>query len=183
MKKLIFAACTGIALASSASLAHAAIAQGKDSITPMVGYFNFADARNIKNDYAYGLGLAHYLTNNFGIELDLMNFDTKIKHTSNNVRGVYSTANAMYYFNAWHSFQPFVSAGAGVVTFSKSISPSTQFNIGAGVGVNYFITQNIALRVGGNDYFNFTQKHRNDVAASAGVSFLFGGCSSSTTTK
>ncbi len=181
MKKFKVALAVGIVAMLAEQSAVAAIQQGQYAVTPMGVYYALSNSRKLENGGGFGVGLAHYFSNRWAMELDLSTFGSKQKEgQEKSVNGSYATLTGLYYFRPGQAFQPYLSFGVGMAHFSRAVQDDikTQPNLGVGAGVSYFIDKSIALRAGVNDYYNFTNDGNNDISINIGFSFFFGGSKS-----
>ncbi len=90
--------------------------------------------------------------------------------------GFIYTLDGIYRFAQHGLFEPYVMAGIGVTSLKPAMSNSTvnNANINAGIGAQYFISESIALGGDVRDIYTMAGGV-NDVAATANLTFLFGG--------
>lgn len=110
----------------------------------------------------YTLRLGYNITKNIGIEeaFNLASSTTKMLH-----------ANVLYHFKTERSFNPFVIAGLGIVHSVPDGSNRSKFMGNFGVGLKYFFSKGVALRV---DLSNIiTDKY--GIALTTGLVFVVNG--------
>lgn len=186
MKKLLL----GTALLMSASSAFAINGNpaGTFSVTPGAGYYFFDHSRGVGDTPMADASFGYNFTDNWGAELFVggMNPNSNTNAGNNNFSGRAFFLDGLYHFPNQTNFEPFVMAGVGMLTLAPNQQltpnnplynePSTQANMNAGAGVQYFFSPLVAFRTDVRDIYSTTNTSgNNDVLVNFGVSFVFGG--------
>jgi outer membrane receptor protein involved in Fe transport/opacity protein-like surface antigen len=187
-----------------------AIKPGAFSISPRIGMF-FTDKNfRLKDGYVAGISLGYNIDRNWGVEatVEMTNHLTGTaagEHYYGKARVGSTHLNAVYHLvgteNELSRWVPYATAGLGIVwsrgSFAtkevtqsgnmkyKSNQPTGDYSsiaVNAGLGVKYFINQNVALRVEALDTFAFRdadfQRDKgpyHNLAVTGGLIFQFGG--------
>jgi outer membrane beta-barrel protein len=187
-----------------------AIKPGSISITPRFGAILTDKSFGVKDGYVAGLSLGYNLNNNWGVEATF-EISNRLKDTyedeyySGFARVGSARFNAVYHFldpdNELSRWIPYVTGGFGVVWTKSNFTAKSVFTqahswflsdqgtgdytsaaINAGVGVKYFVSKNVALRLEVLDTLAFNKAdfqrdkgpfHNLDI--SGGITFQFGG--------
>ena len=97
------------------------------------------------------------------------------------MQGFIYTIDGVYRFKPCGRLAPYALGGIGALSISPNGNESsTQGNINAGIGSQYFIDPSIAFRAEIKDLYTMTGG-KNDVMINFGVTFLFGGTTQETT--
>jgi OOP family OmpA-OmpF porin len=170
--------------------AHSQIRGGSFEVGPFVGYNFFESSQNLKNQPAYGGRLGYNFTRHFGVEVvgeyirssvnDRAITGTKEGQFRGPADGVDLTfyhLDAVYHFIPDGKFTPFIVAGFGGLHYDPTISNREMAAFNAGVGVKYWLTDNIALRVDVQDYMvsEIFQETYHNIGVMIGLTFAFGG--------
>jgi len=152
---------------------------GAYSISPYIGIYKFEGNLDLENGPTYGVRLGYDFTKRFGVELDLGYVDTKYTETApDRYTDVYNyRLEALYHFFPEKKLVPFVVAGLGGQTMNYKNSAkanSTHFAGDYGVGLKYFLTDNVALRTDLRHVLGFASIE-NNLEWTFGLTFLFGG--------
>lgn len=140
------------------------------------GYDFFSSHRRIDNSGVGFAALGYNFTDHWGIEGLAGFFNTKSTYPATydqRVKGSMFAIDGVYHFSPYHSFQPYVLAGPGVMGFNPNgTDANNEGNFNAGIGAQMFFTDRVALRAEVRDFYTFTGG-RNDVFVSGGVTILF----------
>lgn len=149
---------------------------GAFTVSPHAGWYGFDDRQDIDCGPMFGLGLGYNFTKNWGAELmmDYIHADES-GHGNDTVHGFLSHVGALYHFMPDEKLVPYVAAGFGAIYLDDNPNgANTQGLFNWGAGLKYFITESIALRGDVRHIVSFDESD-NNIAASVGVTFLFGG--------
>jgi len=177
MKKVVLALTTFTLGFSAATVAVAGNRSGAISFSPMVSYFAFDNKQGLENEFMPNLNLGYGFNKNWGAELGLGWFRAETDTTpSRKVDGGLYTLNGLYHFLPDQHFDPYLTAGVGILYQHNPLSTfaSSQSILNAGGGAQYFVTQNIALRGDVRDVYTMN-RGTHDLLFGLGLSFLFGG--------
>ena len=147
------------------TLSSAEIRQGSIELSPFFGYCTGATSHDLCHKDFYGLRLGYAVTPNWLIE-------GAIEGVGSNAATLYH-ADVLYHFMPEKSLNPFILAGIGgahVRPFSRR-SPYDTFMGNIGVGLKYWLTDNIAFRTEIRDVMT----HSQNSVITAGLTFAFGG--------
>ena len=152
---------------------------GAYSISPYIGMYKFEGNLDLDSGPTYGVRLGYDFTKHFGLEADLGYVDTKYtEFAPDRYTDVYNyRLEALYHFFPDKKLVPFVAAGIGGQSMNyknTSKSNSTHFAGDYGVGLKYFLTENVALRTDLRHILGFASIE-NNLAWTFGLTFLFGG--------
>ncbi len=148
---------------------------GAITFTPGVGYVDFASKRQIRDTAAIPLlGLAYNFDSKWAIEVAYSPLHTRFSTSDGGqVVGNLSTLDGLYRFFHYGMFEPYASAGMGVLYLNPNGNSSTnQADLNVGLGTQVFFAESIALRGEVRDLYTMSGG-KNDVMFDMGVSFLF----------
>lgn len=149
---------------------------GAVSFTLGYGYEFFSAKRHIKNTSIPNIALAYNFNRRWGIE-GLVGISRTHFNASGmqQVKGNLFVVDAICHFLPYRLIEPYVLAGVGVLALrpSSGREANNQSNINAGVGVQIFFSQSVALRADVRDFYTITGGGKQDVLLNAGMSFLF----------
>jgi outer membrane receptor for ferrienterochelin and colicin/outer membrane protein W len=200
----IFGSLTGPSL-----LASPAIRPGSFSISPRIGLFLPEHKFGLSDGYVAGLSVGYNITGKWGVEVtvDMSNHvdETSGVNYSGDTRVSSAHLNAVYHIvdpdNTLSRWVPYATAGMGMVWSRGNFStkevlmavsvpfmtdqPTGDYSsiaVNAGIGIKYFLNQNVAIRVEALDTFAFKdadfQRDKgpyHNLAVSGGLTFQFGG--------
>ncbi len=143
------------------------------------GYEYFSSKHEVKNT-GVGFGaLGYNFTDHWGIEGLVGFFNTKSQRVATyheQVKGTLFAIDGLYHFSSFQVVEPYLLAGVGVMGMNPSGDDAhNEGNINAGVGVQWFANQVVALRVEARDFYTWVGG-KNDVMLDAGVMFLLDLC-------
>jgi len=178
MKK-IFCSLIVVGILAAAVSGFGEMRPGAYSISPYIGIYKFEGNLDLENGPTYGVRLGYDFTKRFGVELDLGYVDTKYTEVApDRYTDVYNyRLEALYHFFPEKKLVPFVVAGLGGQTMNYKNTPkenSTHFAGDYGVGLKYFLTDNVALRTDLRHVLGFASIE-NNLEWTFGLTFLFGG--------
>ncbi|HOG17609.1 MAG TPA: outer membrane beta-barrel domain-containing protein [Syntrophales bacterium] len=178
MKK-IFCALIVVGIFFGAVSGFAEMRAGAYSISPYIGIYKFEGNLDLDSGPTYGVRLGYDFTKRFGLEADLGYVDTKYtEFAPDRYTDVYNyRLEALYHFFPDKKLVPFAAVGFGGQSMNyknTSKSDSTHFAGDYGVGLKYFLTENVALRTDLRHILGFASIE-NNLAWTFGLTFLFGG--------
>jgi len=149
MRKMVALLIAGSLLTLS-SIATAGNKAEQFSVSPMVGGITFEGKQHLETSPVYGLRLGYNITSAFGVEALFDYANTKGTITGNKVDFYRYGGELLYHFMPDNTLVPYVAAGYAGVNFNHDTATnSADKPIGAfdyGLGLKYFITDNLALR-------------------------------------
>lgn len=158
MKKILLAGLAAVIMLNFAQPSAAEIKEGSVEISPFAGYYFLHGS----GKSGLGLRAGYNFTRNFGLEAG---------YDYSRGRAKFLHADMVYHLMPDTAFNPFIFAGVGTANM-KSAGVSYNHILGeVGIGAKYFLTDNIAIRADIRDI----QEKYNNVAATAGLVFVFGG--------
>lgn len=182
-----------LSLALAASLpAQAQTEVGQFDLSPFAGYHMFENDQNLEDDFTYGVRLGYSFTPKWSVEGAVSFVDTQVDDASltgategqfsspaDNVDLMLYQVDVLYHLRPGSKFSPYLVGGYGAADYSPSISDKhmTAFNVGA--GAKYWLADNLALRFDVRNHFvgEVVQETYNNVSATIGFTFAFGGTS------
>jgi OOP family OmpA-OmpF porin len=154
MKNLHVLLCLAFALLTALvpGRSDAAIRPNTLNLSPFVGYYIFEGNQHLDNAPIYGLAVGYNFTERWGIEgmAGYINSDANGYLKEADSVDMYNVSlNALYHFQPNRELVPYVAAGLGWMGFhpgenSGGNKEKALFNYG--VGLKYFLTDDIALR-------------------------------------
>jgi hypothetical protein len=173
MKKRIILACIGMMVATPLLASNR---PGAFTLTLADGYYMFAHKRHLDPSNIPNLAVAYNFNEKWALEAGVGALNTS--QTQRGLQGVHGflyTLDGIYRFTPRCRFEPYVSAGLGVLSlYPNGLDPEQQTNLNAGIGTQWFADRSVALRAELRDVYTMAGG-KNDVMANFGVSFLFGG--------
>lgn len=105
--------------------------------------------------YQWSLGL--YFTRRFSTRLNYTR--ATVKNTNSGQSGIYENygIDGQYYFNSDSDWRPFITAGIGEMMFEEERT-TKRFQVNAGAGLHYKITNNWALQTDWRNYYSTRTK-------------------------
>lgn len=151
---------------------------GAVTLTPGIGYDFFANKRNLNNTAVLPtIALAYNFTEQWALEGMYGSLTTNYKpaNMQGGTNGRLYTIAGLYRFTPHGMFEPYVSAGLGVLYLNPNGSDAnSQADLNAGIGTQIFFDKSVALRGEVRDLYTMSGG-KNDVLVDLGVSFLMGG--------
>lgn len=133
-------------------VSNACLAEGLQGFTFTAGdgYVNFDVDENLNSDFAWSVGAGYQFDNPWGIEFAYMAGDPIEPDRFTSQTDMRSwRVDGLYHFRSGKQFMPFLSVGAGRVSYKRTFGgagiDSTQANLGG--GAKYFVTQSSAIRL------------------------------------
>jgi OOP family OmpA-OmpF porin len=151
--------------------------EGAITITPGIGYYTFSMKRDLNDTAALPtVAVAYNLTSKLAAEIAYASLPTRFDTLAGGgVVGNSYTLAGLYRFMPHGMFEPYVSAGVGILYLNPNgSSPANQAIVNLGLGSQLFFSDCIALRAEIRDLYTLSGG-KNDVLYGAGVSFLIGG--------
>lgn len=151
---------------------------GAFSVSPFIGGYVFEGNQDIENDFTYGIDLGYHFTDNLAAEAAFNFVETNFDGPLNRDLKLYSYhVDMLYHFRPSGKLVPFVALGVGALSYEpEKAKNDTDFAGNYGVGLQYFLNDNIALRCDVRHLLSFNSgEEYNNLLYTAGVSFLFGG--------
>jgi OmpA-OmpF porin, OOP family len=152
--------------------------QGAFSVSPFIGGYVFEGNQDIENDFTYGIDLGYHFTDNLAAEAAFNFVETNFDEATDKDLNLFSYhVDMLYHFRTSEKLVPFVALGVGALNYQPEHGKNgTDFTGNYGVGLQYFLNDNIALRCDVRHLLTFDSgEEYNNLLYTAGVSFLFGG--------
>lgn len=145
------------------------------SLSPMVGGYVFEGDQDLDNALAYSLALGYNLTDSWSTEFVLNYFKTDAKGSgSSSVDGLVYRLDALYHFLPGKTLVPYIAGGLGGMTLDPDKKASnTDFLLDYGVGLKYFLTEDLALRGDVRHILAFGDPENNFIYT-AGLTYMMG---------
>jgi OOP family OmpA-OmpF porin len=177
MKKIVMSIAM-ILLAAIAASGHAEVRKGAFSLTPFIGGYTFEGNEDLKTAPVFGLRGGYYFKKNISFE-GFFNFvptENKSLAGSPNVDLYGFGIEGLYHFMPESQLVPFLAAGVGGNSYSGSIGIEDRdgFTVDYGAGLQYFLTDNLALRADVRHVI-LPSNGYNELLYTVGINFLFGG--------
>jgi OmpA-OmpF porin, OOP family len=166
MKNRLLAFFFGFFLLIAPFISSAEIKEGSFEVNPYAGLYVPGDSDFHKSE-TYGLRLGYNFTRNWGIEgaFDWAHEQSKFYHL-----------DAIYHVWPDKRLTPFLALGIGAAELNPGTRSSTTRIMGdLGIGLKYFLTENLAFRADARDMLVASDDYRQHFAATAGFTFVFGG--------
>ncbi len=146
------------------------------SISPMIGGYVFEGNQDLDNTLTYSLGLGYNLTDTWSTEFVLNYFRTDTRENQrSSVDGLVYRLDALYHFMPGKTLVPYLAGGLGGISMdTERGGSSTNFLLDYGIGLKYFLTQDLALRGDVRHILAFGDPE-NNFTYSAGLTYLVGG--------
>lgn len=160
---------------------------GTVTLTPMLGYHMIDGGMEIDDAAAFGLGIGYNITQRWAIEADLRYTPTETDTDNSTDLDVWTASlGGLYHFGENDGFAPYLSLGAGVLSydFDKGSNDEDYFGYYGG-GVKYSLGKSLDLRLDARhllDYRsdnNFSNQDnepdwRHHLQTMVGVTYQFG---------
>ncbi|MEJ2471132.1 MAG: OmpA family protein [Desulfuromonadales bacterium] len=167
---------------------HAGQREGAFSLSPVIGYHVFEGDQKTDDAVYGGLSFGYNVSKRWAAELELRYTSTEFEGTGDTDFDIASGGiNALYHFNPDGPLVPYATAGFGIMSFSNvsSADDDQDFMMNWGLGAKYFFREDMALRVEVRHLLDLHSDRvwdqgtgddiDNNLLASAGLSFQFGG--------
>ena len=180
MKKILKSLLPGLLLITLATPGFAENRQGAYNLSPFVGgYVLDKDQREEKNGAIFGLRAGYNFTKSLGAEAMFGYSITQTKQESKETDIYRYGVDILYHFMPDSSFVPFIAVGGGGTNFNTPNTPSIESHyaglVNYGVGLKYFVTDNVALRGDVRHVLLIQDTGKNNLEYSVGLTFQFGG--------
>ena len=181
MRKKLFLLPLIIFLLALAAPARAQNRAGAVSLSPFVGGYTFACFQHLDTDWYMGLRVGYNFTDHWGTEGFLGYIPTQsntYKYDDLTVNAFRYGGELLYHFRPDKKFVPFIAVGAGGIQINdpSGLNDHERFMLDYGVGVKYFVTEDLALRADvRHDLFCEFDKLCSNLEYTVGLTFLFGG--------
>lgn len=174
LTKTILSVCLMACLMLIAQTAAAEIRPGAFTLSPSFGGYVFEGNQHLDNGLVYGLSLGYHLNEYLAVEAAFNYVDTEYENGRGLDTYLYHI-DGLYHFNPSERLVPFVAAGVGSIIFdphgrSSDHDPAVNY----GVGLKYFLSDDVALRGDVRHVISFSETHSN-LLYTLGFTFLFGG--------
>ena len=178
MKKIFFS-LVSLMMIGIAATAQAEIKDEYFSVAPFIGGYVFEGNENRKESATAGVRLGYNYTENLVIEGVFNYIPSELEDAPNaSTQDVYGLAiEGLYHFMPDSKFVPFIALGIGGIHFG---SPDNEWNnlaLDYGVGLKYFIKDNIALRADARHILSIDNDDRNkrynNLLVAFGIDFAF----------
>lgn len=149
---------------------------GAITVSPLIGGGWFEGDQRLKTSAVYGGAVGYNGTENLELELGFSFIDTGTRHgDSEDVDTYYYHVDGVYHLNRHGNLQPYIDLSLGGMTFNHERSGSTSaVAFSHGFGMEYFITDNFALRMDERHIITFNGGF-NDLLFTAGITYFIGG--------
>jgi OOP family OmpA-OmpF porin len=163
----------------------AEIRPGAFTVSPMVGGYKFDDDKSLLDyGWSYSLGLGYNINRVFSTELGLSLIHTDADTAwggSNDVYAYQARLDGLCHLMPEKRFDPYLALGVGGLFYDddnlsgvgKELDDIFQMNFG--MGLNYFITDNVALRADARYLYGFEEESDQEFLFTFGMAFQFGG--------
>lgn len=173
--KPVITVCLMVCLLCIAQTAPAEIRPGAVTLSPSVGGYVFEGNQCLEDEVAYGLALGYNFTEHWATELGFNYVETESMRNGCDEDVYLYHIDGLYHFMPSERLVPFIAAGAGAIVFDPENAGSDEdFMLNYGVGVKYFLFENVALRGDVRHVISFDQTQSN-LLYTAGLMFSFGG--------
>ena len=178
MKKIFFS-LVSLMMIGIAATAQAEIKDEYFSVAPFIGGYVFEGNENRKESATAGVRLGYNYTENLVIEGVFNYIPSELEDAPNaSTQDVYGLAiEGLYHFMPDSKLVPFIALGIGGIHFG---SPDNEWNnlaLDYGVGLKYFIKDNIALRADARHILSIDNDDRNkrynNLLIAFGIDFAF----------
>ncbi len=171
----IMAICLMVCLMFSARTAAAEIRPGAMTLSPSIGGYVFDGDQDVDNALVYGLGLGYHFDMHWAGEAVFHYVNTELDTSNRNVDVYFYHMDLLYHFMPSEKLVPFVAAGLGGIVFDPDkVKTNRNFAANYGIGLKYFVAENIALRGDVRHIISFNDTE-NNFLYTVGITFLFGG--------
>lgn len=149
---------------------------GAITFTLADAYYRFDSKHHVKNINLQNFALAYNLDQHWAAEgtVGIVNTAQKPAAGNQKVHGFLYTIDGLYRYSQCGYWQPYLLAGIGVLGLKATHDHSTHHgNINGGIGTEFFIDKQIALRGEFRDILTTTGHYKNDLMFNLGISFSF----------
>lgn len=153
----------------------AEIKPGSYFVTPMIGGYIFDGAQNLEDRPAYGVGVGYNIDSHWAAEAVFNYINTETQGDSGDVNAYLYRLNGLYHFSPYGKWMPYLAAGLGGVSLDRDRGDSnSHFLFNYGAGINYFLTETLALAGDVRHVVSFNDTY-NNLLYSIGITYYFGG--------
>lgn len=147
---------------------------GSVSLGHSWGAYFFDESQNLEVGLSHMSSLGYQFTENLSLELafsfmDSENEDTRVYE---DIDGYIYRLDGMYHFPLEKWFVPYLSAGLGSISIDRKGNEYNSFALDYGLGVHFFVTDNVAIRGDLRKYHCFEDSQEN-MTAMLGLTFYF----------
>ena len=168
----------GLSVLASATPGLAENRPGAVTVSPFVGGYTFDGDQHLEISPIFGLAAGYNFTKNWGAEAKFGYVMAESKNPNYPETDAYSYGmDALYHFNLTQNLVPFIAAGAGGTNLhwpAHGIPNSSAWSVDYGVGVKYFVSDNVALRADVRHVY-LPADSQSNLEYTAGVTFQIGG--------
>jgi outer membrane beta-barrel protein len=181
MKKILKGIVPGLLLAALATPGFAENRQGAVTLSPFVGGYLLDQGQHEENRPMLGLRSGYNFTNHWGAEamFGYSLTETTEKYGSRETDLYRYGVDILYNFMPGGNFVPFIAVGGGGTNFVTQNTPSAESHyaglVDYGVGLKYFVADNVALRSDVRHVLLVHDLGDNNLEYSVGLTFQFGG--------
>jgi outer membrane beta-barrel protein len=181
MKKILKGILPGLLLVTLATPGFAENREGAYTLSPFVGGYYLDHEQREENRPIFGLRGGYNITKNFGAEamFGYSLTETKEQYGSRETDLYRYGFEFLYHFMPESNLVPFLALGGGATHFNTADTPSADRHYSGlfdyGVGVKYFVAEDVALR---GDVRHVVLVHdlgENNLEYSVGLTFQMGG--------
>ena len=167
--------CLWVCLMAMAQTAIAEIRPGAINISPSIGGYIFEGNQDLENGPTYGLGVGYQFDEHWATEAVFNLVGTELDFDGRDVDVYVYHIDGMYHFMPAEKLVPYIAAGLGGITFNPDNADSeNDFALNYGAGLNYFLSENVALRTDVRHVISFDET-QNNLLYTVGLNFFFGG--------
>ncbi|WP_191603370.1 OmpA family protein [Marinomonas algicola] len=171
-KKLFLATMAAIAATAGAQQAIASDMAEGVTVSPMVGHYNFAGSRDVKDDGIFSIALGYQFDSPWAAELMLLHVNTD-NSAGTDLDLDQVRIDALYHLETKADVTPYLAFGLGYNEYSSNVNDYEPI-LNAGFGVKYALNSNLSLR-GDFRLIDSLEADRIDTATSVGLTYAFGG--------
>lgn len=174
-KKII--APLAVAIAAIASAADAADVREGIELGAGISRFSFADEEVMEGDFGGKVFAGYRFANPWSIELNYARATPQLD-SGDGIKIAQTYASALYHFKTDESYEPYISVGAGQLTFDGMGVSDDSSLVGVGAGIKGYISDRITFRP---DFFiaSAQELEKPHLLSSITFSYFFGNVSSS----
>jgi OOP family OmpA-OmpF porin len=173
--KSVISVCLIVCVTFIARTTAAEIRPGSITLSPSVGGYIFEGNQDLDSGPAYGLGLGYHFDKHWAAEAVFNYVDTELDTDGRNVDTYLYHIDGLYHFMPSERLVPYIAAGlGGIIIDPENANSDHDFAANYGVGLKYFLNENVALRGDVRHVIAFDETQSN-LLYTVGVTFLFGG--------
>ncbi len=171
---------TALLLISTLALTSPALAgpqEGAASFSLNAGSLMFDKAEKLDDGPVIGVRLGYDLHRNLGLEGSFGFVDTRSNLSASKPQAYLYTyrTDLLYYLLPGSSFVPFLAVGGGIMNLdgSELWGNRTSLLLEYGVGIKYFLADNLALRADGRNLLSFDNNRHSHLEFTGGINYYF----------